>query len=89
MTASAIEGGDKRDGIGATWTEVKFDRQIVAVAKVKKISTIYSDDKILKKFAAAQGILVIGVGELPMPPEDAQGAFAWDVVHDDDKSEDE
>ena len=81
MTAVAITNRDKREGLSASWAEIKFDRQIVAIAKVTKVSTIYSDDENLGKIAKAQGIDVTTIGELPLPPEDAQMAFAWDVLH--------
>ena len=89
MTAVAIARGDKREGISATWNEIKFDRQIVAIAKVANVSTIYSDDQNLGTFAKAQGIQVITIGELPLPPEDTQLAFAWDVLHEDEEPEDD
>ena len=89
MTAAAIKAGDKREGVAASWNEIKFDRQIVAIAKINKVSTIYSDDENLKTFAVAQGIAVVSVGELPLPPEDAQGAFAWDVLQGDEEPEEE
>jgi hypothetical protein len=40
----------------ATWAKVKFDRQIVAIAKVEKASMVYSDDEDVRKLAAAEGI---------------------------------
>ena len=89
MTAAAIAEGDKREGLSATWNEIKFDRQIVAIAKVAKVSAIYSDDENLGKIAKTQGINVITVGELPLPTEDNQMTFAWDVLHEDEESEDD
>ncbi len=41
---NAMKEGDKRAGIVATWAKVKFDRQIVAIARVEGVETIYSDD---------------------------------------------
>ena len=65
---NAKEGGDKREGTKATWAKVKYDRQIVAIAKVEGASTIYSDDEDIKKYATAIGIEVKGVESFPLPP---------------------
>ncbi len=89
MTALAIAGGDKREGLSASWNKVKFDRQIVAIAKVTRVSTVYSDDENLGKLAKAQGLGVTTIGELPLPSEDAQMAFAWDVMHDEQEADDD
>lgn len=89
MTASAIQEGDKKGGVTSPWNKVKFDRQIVAIAKICKVSTIYSDDGNLETFASAQGISVMTVGQLPLPPKEAQMDFAWDMVHEDDDQDDE
>jgi hypothetical protein len=72
MTRAAIDAGDKRGGSDATWAKVKFDRQIVATAKVIRATTIYSDDADVRTMGTAQDITVIGVAELPLPPENPQ-----------------
>ena len=50
----------------------KYDRQIVAVAKVCGATTIYSDDKDVRTLAKTVKIDVIGLADLPLPPEKAQ-----------------
>lgn len=72
MTKTAIDNGGKKGGIDATWAKIKFDRQIVAIAKVNGVSAIYSDDNNLRSFAASQGVRVISVSELSIPDETAQ-----------------
>lgn len=52
--------------------KAKFDEQIVAIAKLHGATEIYSDDSDIRKLAPAH-ITVIGIAELPLPPEDAQG----------------
>jgi len=69
---SAIDNGDKREGIKSLWAKLKFDRQIISIAKVEGATSIYSDDDDIKKLAPKSGIKVIGVCELPLPPEDLQ-----------------
>ena len=72
---SAIDGGDKRDGTGAPWNKVKYDRQIVAISKVEGAKTIYSDDGDIRTYAAKVGIEVVRLADLPLPPEEAQGSL--------------
>jgi hypothetical protein len=72
MTRAALDSGKKRGQSSASWAKVKFDRQIVAIAKVAGATTIYSDDKDLVPLAKAAKIEVIGIADLPLPPEDAQ-----------------
>jgi hypothetical protein len=48
---------------------VKYDRQIVAVAKVCGATTIYSDDKDVRTLAKTVKIEVIGLADLPLPPD--------------------
>ena len=64
---SALKQGDKRQGVSATWAKVKFDRQIVAIAKVEGVQKIYSDDEDVEKHGKALGIEVMGVDSLPLP----------------------
>jgi hypothetical protein len=49
------------------WAKVKFDRQIVAIAKVCGAATIYSDDRDIKALGARAKIQVVGVADLPLP----------------------
>lgn len=67
ITRTAIGSGDKRGGVDAPWNKIKFDRQIVAIAKVAGASAIYSDDRDLRTFAEQQGIVVVALADLPVP----------------------
>jgi predicted nucleic acid-binding protein len=51
--------------------KMKFDDQIVAIAKVVQASVIYSDDKGIKKRETPE-MRVVGIAELSLPPEAAQ-----------------
>ena len=46
---------------------LKYDRQIVAIAKVHQATTIYSDDEDIEKVAAESDIPVIGLADIPVP----------------------
>ena len=48
---------------------MKYDRQIVAVAKVWCHDNFYSDDKVVRTLAKIE---VIGLADLPLPPEKTQ-----------------
>jgi predicted nuclease of predicted toxin-antitoxin system len=51
-----------------TWAKVKFDIQIVAIAKAEGASIIYSDDRDVENYAKRFGIQVIRLCDLPLPP---------------------
>jgi hypothetical protein len=82
MVKQAIDNGDKKAGSDESWTKVKFDRQIVAIAKVNGASAIYTDDRGLKNFAASYGLKAIGLGELPIPEKLAQIDWVKEPMQD-------
>lgn len=55
----------------APWQKVKYDRQIVAISRIHKAHTIYSNDKHVRMIAEDVGIKVVPCWELPLPPSDA------------------
>lgn len=71
-----------------TKAKVKFDQQIIAIAKSNAADAIYSDDVGLRKKAVAVGLRAIGLEDVPLPPEDPQGKLALpepDEPDDDDE----
>ena len=56
MELSARSKGGKKAGFEAPYQKVKFDRQIVAIARANEAHTIYSDDQDLGKFAKQAGL---------------------------------
>lgn len=72
MAREALSGGKKKAQSTSTWAKVKYDRQIVAIAKVVGATTIYSDDGDVRRLAKKGKIDVVGLAELPLPPEKAQ-----------------
>lgn len=64
--------GDKRGGAMSVWAKIKFDRQIIAIAKVAGADIIYSDDGDFVSHVGGAGIEVVRVADLPLPPEDPQ-----------------
>ena len=58
------------DAVG-TWAKLKFDRQIVAIAKVNMATVIYSDDKGMATFAEQNGLAIVQTWQLPLPKAQA------------------
>jgi hypothetical protein len=67
-----VKKGNKRGASDATWAKVKYDRQIVAIAKVHSATTIYSDDGDIETLGKRAKINVVGLAALPLPPQKAQ-----------------
>jgi predicted nucleic acid-binding protein len=82
MTHGASSAGDKKGGLNASWQKVKFDRQIVAIAKVAQSSVIYTDDSDIESIAKAVNIPTLGLADLELPPETAQGQLPLEKAHD-------
>lgn len=69
MTKNALREGDKKDPVlAATWSKVKFDRQIVAIAKIEDADAIYSTDPEVERHAKKAGLRCCGIADLPLPP---------------------
>jgi hypothetical protein len=60
-------GGDKKGGAKETWAKIKFDRQILAIARTNGAHTIYSDDEGVEKLAKRLGIDIVKTWNLPIP----------------------
>jgi len=77
IECAMIEDGDSKSG-GASLSEVeskakvKFDRQIIAIAKARGASIIYTGDLGLAACARRNKLQVVLTFELPLPPEDQQ-----------------
>jgi predicted nucleic acid-binding protein len=63
----AIDVGNKKEG-DISWAKIKFDRQIMAIAKVEGADCIYSDDRDLVRLGQKDGIPVVTLDQLPDPP---------------------
>ena len=73
MHIRAKSEGDKRVPLDAStaWQSVKIDRQIVAIAKVRKAMIVTGDDDVLK-VAAWAGIEAVRAEDLPIPESERQ-----------------
>lgn len=73
MTRQAMDNGDKRGGVDSIWAKIKYDRQIIAIAKVYGATAIYSDDNHIHTHGETAKIEVIRLSDLPVPKDLAQG----------------
>ena len=72
MTRRAVEDKRQKMDEKATWAKLKYDMQIVAIAKVNNAEAIYSDDGDIRAIAGRVGIRVIGLADLPVPESKMQ-----------------
>jgi hypothetical protein len=90
LTREAIAQGDKRGATPeAEWAKVKFDRQIVAIARVVGAKAIYTNDGQLAKHAKAAGLDAIGSDELPEPPVVPQFELRLDPIEPEQQPDDD
>lgn len=75
MTAAAKKTGSAKAGSTVSMAKVKFDRQIVATAKVNRVVAIYTCDGNLKKFAEDNDIEAVHLNDMPLPLKEAQGSL--------------
>lgn len=74
IRSSLDRGGLRIDASdpGVTRGKVKFDRQIVAIAKAEGAEIIYSDDADIIKYGKDAKIRTVQTASLDLPPEDPQ-----------------
>ena len=76
----AIRAHDKKEGSESAWQKVKFDRQIVAIAKVEGAEIIYSNDQDIVRFSVRDNLQVVTISQLPFPPEKLQGELTLPII---------
>ena len=82
MVKAAIDGGDKKLSLATGGQQIKFDRQIIAIARVEGASRIYSNDPDFKKLVGPNGPQVLAFSDLPNPPEEDQRRLDFDKDED-------
>jgi predicted nucleic acid-binding protein len=63
----------KKDGVRASWQQIKIDRQIVAIAKARGAQWILSGDSSVRGNALRVGIQAFTIAELDLPDAARQG----------------
>lgn len=82
MLTDADLQANKKLTADETKAKVKYDRQIIAIAKVNGVQTIYSDDGKLGAKARSNGIVAIRMADLPLPPEPPQTQIPFPESND-------
>jgi len=74
MSDAIRRGGHRVDTTNpdTTKTKIKFDRQIVAIAKAEGAHAVYSDDADVHSYAAQAGLKAYRTADLDLPPVDPQ-----------------
>ena len=72
MLADPDLNGAKALDEKTTWAKVKYDRQVIAIAKASGAIRVYTDDKVLAACARNNGIAATMTWEIPLPPEHPQ-----------------
>jgi predicted nucleic acid-binding protein len=76
----AMQSGSKRGNAKGNWQQIKVDRQILAIARVHGIDTVYTADTDMIAEASRLNIEAIRPEDVPLPPK--QGAFPWESAPD-------
>ena len=72
MTRRAHKEGDLRAGTDATRAQLRFDRQILAIARVQGEDHVYTDDGNMRTFAKNERFHVTGIQDVPLPSSNRQ-----------------
>jgi hypothetical protein len=88
-TSKAISLGDKREGLQADHTKIKFDRQIVSIALVNGATEIISDDSDIAAIGGRWGISVKSVSQLALPPSHIPPPLLAKLEEEDDETKTE
>ena len=86
---AAAEGDKRGTTPKALWAKVKFDRQIVAIARVVGAKVIYTNDDKRGKHAKAAGIDAFRLNDLPAPASVPQIEMRLDPIEPEQPGEDE
>lgn len=79
---AAVSAGDKRGGVPEEVSrhKIKFDRQIIAIARATGCTVIYSDDTDFRTLVGDKGPQIITFAELPAPSDKSQLDMRFDAV---------
>jgi predicted nucleic acid-binding protein len=83
----ATKKNNKNRAKQSPWNKIKFDRQIVAIAKTQGVSAVYSDDEQLCQFARECGMDAYGLADLVVPTKQPKLPGMGSGEDDDDEED--
>jgi len=78
MTEAELKKGNKKGPSQSSWNKIKYDRQIIAIAKVRQAKKVYSNDGEVCALAQANGMKAFSVADLKLPYERYSGPELFD-----------
>jgi hypothetical protein len=90
LTREALAHGEKcGPTTEADWGKVKFDRQIIAIARVVGANIIYTNDGQLARQAQADRMEALSLDQLPEPPVSPQLEMRLEPIEPESSSDDD
>ena len=87
MAGHSLRGEGGKEATDGTHAKLKYDRQIVAIARTEGATTFYTDDRGQRNLAQRLGMTVRGLADLPIPTAAAQTHMQFEAPNgEDDKS---
>jgi len=82
MAGHAVKGQRGKSATVETYAKLKYDRQIVAIAKTEGATTFYTDDDRQGNLARQLGMTVRGLADLPIPTTAARRELPFEKSDD-------
>ena len=84
MAGHTIKGEKGSEATKETYAKLKYDRQIVAIAKTEGATAFYTDDGQQTNLAQRLGMTVRGLADIPIPTTSAQTEFPFSEAPSDE-----
>lgn len=85
MAGHAVQGENRKGASDGTYAKLKYDRQIVAIARTEGAAVFYSDDHRQRNLATKLGMTVRGLADCIVPDAAAQTSFVFGAGNGDAK----
>ena len=85
MAGHMVKGEERRETTKDTYAKLKYDRQIVAIARTEGATVFYTDDDRQANLARRLGMDAKGLADCPIPTSAAQTSLLLEPIDDEDK----